>query len=286
MPEKPYLITPQDFGGEARLVPSPVTAPGPYVEMGHAVRLDATSSIASATLRLRVRLLTAEGEITDNTQDMVITGTGIQTAIDVRVGRGWIIGLSVRAIAGTIADGDIVASVHLVSGSGASSEYLTTLASGEVTRTRALGLNAYTIAIPSSSSEITPTIATATSSPGAGSSATWTVPAGELWELITAKVTFTTAVAVATRQVAIFISLSGVQIAQDISVTTQIASLAVGYSFHRNAGYATATAQNLKAVIMPAVYVPAAGVIAISAYALQGADQFSDCILQYRSYAV
>lgn len=203
MPERSFLLTPTDLSGKILNAGIAATAPGPYVEYAWALRLEAYSTITSATLVLNALILDIDGEITPTTQTMTITGTGLQTGVEARVGRGWLIGLSVRATAGTIEDGEITASVHVVRNAGNTLEYLMTLASGTVTRARALGLNAYTGTGGGTVTDSSTLAVTTVASPAAGADWTATVPVGETWTLQTIRASLQASAAAANREISL-----------------------------------------------------------------------------------
>lgn len=154
-----------------------ISAPGPYMEFGEFMYLEASSTDASATLRFSGKFLSTDGEIRAFTEDMVITGTGTQTAVTSRIGPCWLMGFSVRVVAGTITDGEVVCSVHIARASASTPVHVMTLASGEVTNTRALGIGAYTGVDAA-------LVSYAISDPAAGAEISYTVPAGVSGQLM------------------------------------------------------------------------------------------------------
>ena len=234
MANAPRILTPGYDTDEVTPVHALIDSRGPYMEFGEFLQLEATSTDASATLRFNGKFLSTDGEIRSFNEDMVITGTGAQTAVTSRIGPCWLMGFAVRVVAGTITDGEIVASVHVVRAGASVPTHVMTLASGEVTNTRALGMGAFTVRGPDTVSTAAPVIPTASSSPAAGVNPTFTVTAGQVWEIQSLSFLFTTAVAVAVRRLVLEITNGTDTITSEAYPLTQAASLANYYSFFRN----------------------------------------------------
>lgn len=184
------------------------SAPGPYVMNGDFLSLNATSTDASATLQFNGRLMRVDGEVVPINATMRITGTGNQTPVMVPLTDGWIIGFIVFVSAGTITDGEIVASVEVVQGSGTGATRVIALASGEITNTRSLGLGAF-LAISSIAATATPSPAVVTvANPAAGAQWTATVPAATVWTVLAIYAECTFSVAVPTRNVSLTVAMS------------------------------------------------------------------------------
>jgi hypothetical protein len=130
-------------GNEIKHRPQIISASGPLVRNGDYLQLDASSTDASATIEIRGRLLRPDGQTSDFAGLMTITGTGQQSPIRIPLASGWILGFSVYVSAGTITDLEIQARVTLVLAVGPNFVPIMTLASGDITNTRSLGLNAY-----------------------------------------------------------------------------------------------------------------------------------------------
>ena len=195
-----------------------VSAPGPFMEFGEFLRLEATSTDASATLRFNGKFLSTDGEIRFFTEDMVITGTGTQTAITSRLGPCWLMGFSVRVVAGTITDGEVVASVHVARDAPTAPIHVMTLASGELTNTRALGMGAFTVRGPDTTNPSQPTIAVATAAPAAGADFTITVTASQVWQIFSLYFRLVTSATVANREVYVQIT-DGTNVLWKVSYT-------------------------------------------------------------------
>lgn len=208
MPKYPAIITGREYHGEIDSYSHLVSAPGPYLEFGEFLYLEASSTDASATVRFSGKFLSTDNEIRSFTEDMVITGTGNQTAVTSRIGPCWLLGFSVRVVAGTITDREIVASVHVARASASTPVHVMTLASGEVTNTRALGLGAFTIASSVTAAATapyeTPAVTTG-SDPAAGAEWSVTVPANTIWKVYAVRASLVTDATVASRQPAIII---------------------------------------------------------------------------------
>lgn len=120
------------------------SAPGPRVMAGDWLRLNAITTDATGVLALNGRMMTLEGVIFPLSLSMPFSGTGVQTPVVVPLTDGWIMGFSVHIASGTITDGEVQASVDVVQSTGTPGTVVMSLASGEVTNVRRLGLNGYT----------------------------------------------------------------------------------------------------------------------------------------------
>jgi hypothetical protein len=135
---------PRRLDGSYGAVSTLATAAGPVVQNGDLIQLLVTSTDASATIRFEGRLLTLDGEINPWLQDMIITGAGVQTPINVPLTNGWIIGFSVYVHTGTITVDEVEASVHVIRNTGNLVNRVMCLASGDLTNAKSLGLGAFT----------------------------------------------------------------------------------------------------------------------------------------------
>lgn len=118
--------------------------PGPRVYAGDFLRLNATTTDATGVLNLNGRLLTLNHETVPLTLSMTFSGTGDQTAVITPLADGWIVGFTVYRVSGTLTDGEVQASVDVIQASGTGATPVMTLASGEITNIRRLGLWGYT----------------------------------------------------------------------------------------------------------------------------------------------
>lgn len=116
----------------------------PRVFAGDRIRLRATTTNATGTLVLGGRIHTFEDEVTPFNTTLTFSGTGVQTAVTSPLWHGYVIGLTVYVSSGTITDGQVQASVDIVQGDGSSATPVATIASGEITNVRSIGLNGYT----------------------------------------------------------------------------------------------------------------------------------------------
>lgn len=284
MRTSPYLLTPGDYERFTKVRPGAVVAPGPYLDNGEALRLEATTTDSSGTLRLFGRLLTMDGELVESFQDMVFSGTGAQTAVDMRMGRGWLVGFSVRAVSGTITDGEVVASVHLVRNTGSLAQHLACLASGEVTNTRALGLGAFVARGAGSGSETAPTIVTATNAPAAGADFSFTVTAGQTWQLQSLRAVLTTSAAVASRQPYLTVDDGANALLYIPNTTAVTASLTRDFNYANfGATWTSADSSEYQIPLPPLVLTAGYRIRAITVN-LQAGDQWSGVYLTYRQY--
>lgn len=138
------LRVPRKLDGNLTTVNTVLSSSGPLVRAGDKIILQVSSTDASATVNFEGRLLTVEGDTVPWLQVMTITGAGVQTPIEVPITDGWIVGFSVYIAAGTITAGEMEGRVDVVRNEGALRRTLMTLASGDITNTKALGLGAFT----------------------------------------------------------------------------------------------------------------------------------------------
>jgi hypothetical protein len=213
------LKTPHYVGDEEDTYSMVQSAPGPYVMNGDFLQLNATSTDASATLQFNGRLMRVDGEVIPINATMRITGTGVQTAVVSPLVDGWIIGFIVFVSAGTITDGEIVASVEVVQGVGTGATRVIGLASGEITNTRTLGLGAF-LALSTLTAAATPSAAVVTvADPAPGAQWTATVPVATTWEVLSVYAEMVLSLAVPTRTVYLNVAMSGRTIARAIGLT-------------------------------------------------------------------
>lgn len=282
--QKPYTLEPEGFGERTSGVSRTVTAPGPYMEMSERLYLEASSTDASATLRLAIKYLSTDNEIRYTSVDMAITGTGNQTEVTSRIGPCWLMGFSVRVVAGTITDGEIIASVHIARGGDSTPVHVMTLASGEVTNTRALGLGAYTAAGSGGSAAAAPTIATATTSPAAGANFSFTVTAGQVWEVQAVRCFFVTSATVSIRTYSLIFDDGTNTMFRIEPQVTQIASNAYAYSSNEIGTIWTPPTTNAYLVPIPRMMLAAGSRVRSVINNIQAGDQLSECSLFYRQY--
>lgn len=261
-----------------------VSAPGPFMEFGEFIYLEATSTDASATLRISGKFLSPDGEIRAFTEDMTITGTGTQTAVTSRIGPCWLMGFSVRVVAGTITDGEIVASVHIARASASNPVHVMTLASGEVTNTRALGLGAFLAQSTTTVSSTQPTIVVATNAPAAGSNFSFTVTASQVWEIYSVRALLTNAATVATRTYSIVIDDGTNILLRHEAAVNQTASQVFGYSSNDLGAVWSPSATNTYVVPIPRIMLGAGSRIRSIVNTMQAGDQLSEVYLSYRLY--
>lgn len=138
------MTTPKYGGGALASYSALGSAPGPRVMAGDYLRLNATTTDATGVLALNGRMMTLEGVIFPLALQLTFSGTGDQTSVAIPLTDGWIMGFSVYVISGTITDGEVQASVDVTQGTGTPGTIVMSLASGEVTNVRRLGLNGYT----------------------------------------------------------------------------------------------------------------------------------------------
>lgn len=284
MARYPAIVTGREYDGEIDSYSHLVSAPGPYLEPGEFIYLEASSTDASATLRLSLKFLSTDNQIRSTYVDMAITGTGNQSAVTSRIGPCWIMGFSVRVVAGTITDGEIVASVHIARAGASTPVHVMTLASGEVTNTRALGLGAFTAQGTGGSVATQPTVTTATAAPAAGANFTFTVTASQVWEIFGVRALLTTSATVATRTYSIIFDDGTNVIFRHEASLTQAASLAYGYSSNNVGALWTPITNNVYLVPIPQLMLPAGGRIRSQVTNIQAGDTLTECTVLYRQY--
>lgn len=259
-----------------------VSAPGPYLEFGEFLYLEASSTDASATLRFSGKFLSLDAEIRSFTEEMTITGTGNQTAVTSRIGPCWLMGFSVRVVAGTITDGEIVASVHVARAGASTPVHVMTLASGDVTNTRSLGLGGYTVLPSTITDDEWEYEMEQVTNPAAGAAAVWSAPAGYASQVVNVECRFTTSVAVANRLPGLTLiwGAGGFIYNQSATVVTAGLSPFLVWSVGIKSPFTTT----------PGTYTPLASDVtlrsgdtaSVGAINLQGADQVSDIYVSYR----
>ena len=197
------LITPRDGGGHEQNYPSLMSAPGPFVSNGDFLEINVTTSDSSGSLELTYRLLLPNGEVVNGAQPMVFSGTGIQTAVRIALSTGWLIGFDLHRLTGTLTDGEVIASVHVVQANGSGYTPMLCLASGEVTNIRSLGLGAFTYSTPAPTVVTVAPSVVALADPAPGAQWTATVPAATQWQVLSIYFEVAMSAAVPTRNLAI-----------------------------------------------------------------------------------
>ena len=144
MADSTRIRVPRKLDGGLTTVNTVLSSSGPLVRAGDKIILSITSTDAAATVNFEGRLLTIEGDTVPWLQTMTITGAGVQTPIEVPVSDGWIVGFSAYVSSGTITAGEMEGRVDIVRNEGALRRTLMTLASGDLTNAKALGLGAFT----------------------------------------------------------------------------------------------------------------------------------------------
>jgi hypothetical protein len=138
------MRVPKKMDGSLSTVSTVISASGPLCRADDKLRLNITSTDATATINFEGRILTVEGETNDFFQQIILTGVGAATPVDVPVTDGWIQGFAVYVVSGTITAGEMEGRVDLVRNSGSTLRTVMTLASGDLTNAKALGLGAFT----------------------------------------------------------------------------------------------------------------------------------------------
>ena len=256
----------------------------PYVYRGDFLRLNATSTDASATLTMNGRVLTDDGEVLPFSASMVITGTGNQTAVTIPMPTGWIMGLIVFVSAGTITDGEVVASVDVVQASGSGLTRIMGLASGEVTNTRILGLGAFECCGGTGTTSQPTIVSLTVANPAAGANFSQDVTAGQVWEVFAIRALLTTSAAVATRSFSIVFDDGANLNFRHEAAVSQAASLAYAYNCNPVGALWTPIALNTYLVPIPQVMLPAGARIRSIVNNIQAADQLSEIEILYRQY--
>ena len=276
--------TPNRQGGSEESFSGLVTAPGPMVQDADNIQLNLSSTNASATVNFEGRMLTLAGNVVPWKEAVVITVVGNQTAKVTVLTSGWIIGFNVYVSVGTVLDGQIKTSVEITRGSGASITRVMSLAAGDITNTRSLGLGGFTS--PSGvGTAATPTVVTvAPADPAAGAEFSLTVTAGQVWEIQAVKLFFTTAVAAATREVSLIFD-DGVNILfRQVAAVSQIASLGYSYNCSQFGAYYSPVVTNTYLVPISRPILAGGSRIRTFTTGLQGADQYSTNTVSYRQY--
>ena len=144
MADSTKIRVPKKLDGALTTVNTVLSSAGPLVRAGDKIILQINSTDAAATVNFEGRQLTVEGDTVPWLQTMTITGAGIQTPIEVPLTDGWVCGFSAYVASGTITAGEMEGRVDIVRNEGALRRTLYTLASGDMTNTKALGLGAFT----------------------------------------------------------------------------------------------------------------------------------------------
>lgn len=123
--------------------------------------------------------------------------------------------------------------------------------------------------------------------PGAGQEASWVVPAGENWELLSLHLVLVTSAVVANRVPNIVIDNSGAAIYTKLAAgTTQPASISADYSFSVDLPLSTGAlaAGGVSTGSMPRMVIPAGSRIRTLTTALDAGDNYGLSTLYYRKF--
>lgn len=144
MPDPVSVRVPIRPGGRLQSHGTLKLAEGPLVENGDVLTVFITSVPAAGVLRFTGRMLCMDGSMSDWEESYTLAGAGSATAFNVALTSGWIIGFSLYVYSGTFGATDLEAAVVVTRNTGSLQKRLMTLASGDLTNTKTLGMYAYT----------------------------------------------------------------------------------------------------------------------------------------------
>lgn len=267
------LITPRDGHGKQNTYPSAVGAPGPFVVNGDQIQLSATTSNSTGALEITYRLLTPGGEVVNGQMSMTFSGTGTQTAVRTALTTGWLIGFDVHRTSGTLLQGEVFASVHVVQNAGSSWQAMLCLASGSVTDIKSLGLGAFTDLYVPATEAAFEYVTASSPDPAPGDPATYTLPANYVYKIVEIYADFSASAAVANRYPLVKVHLPGG--ASVDSYTAQAIAANEYWSVYFVAS--TSTPYDIPTVTIGpwngALEFPAGTIISVSAINMDAADQ-------------
>jgi hypothetical protein len=282
MTESALYIAPGERAPRMPEKTSVIAAPGPKTENGDLLVLSLTTSDATGSVDIRGRVMTENGEINEFGRTMTFSGTGTQTEVVAPLAAGWIVGFDVSRASGTLTDGEVVASVHICRNAGSLLQKLMCLASGEVTSIRSLGLGAFLIRGPEATASSLPDIQTDLAAPAAGAEITYTVPAGEVWEIQSLSFRLVTSATAATRIVAVVCTDGTDRIGRYEAASSQTAGQTRDYQSSQLGALWTPVTGTMFVIPMSPVFLKEGYIIKTDTISIQVGDQYSLVALTYR----
>lgn len=288
MPRYPEILFRDTLTQEIDSFSGLVSAPGPYLEFGEFIYLEASSTDASCTLRISGKFLSTDGKIRAFTEDMTITGTGNQTAVTSRIGPCWLMGFSVRVVAGTITDGEVICSVHIARASASTPVHVMTLASGEVTNTRSLGLGAFTNGYSTPATSYVAASVVTVANPAAGSQWTATVPASTEWEVLAVAARCTLSATVADRYLQLTVTSGGNVLGEILGDGAWVANAIIDFVWTPDAPYVSRLGVNgfINSALFAPRFLPPSTTITSSGFNFQAGDQWSRIVLTVKARSI
>lgn len=174
-----------------------------FVDSNYTLRLNAWCSAAGVTLAMRYRFLRAnDSELVDAAEQLIVTSNRVLTTKDFALPVGWLIDLSVFALAGTPAYGTLFMQVQLIRGAGAAATPVATLLQAYVTANQAKAWPGS--ALENSLDGPGAIVSITGAATGAGVEISETMPVGTRRQFLTLKTKLVTSAVVANRNTVLF----------------------------------------------------------------------------------
>lgn len=272
LPHPPDPLEILDAGQESRAALfSPSRA---YMTGEENLRVTAVCNTASVTLTINGRQLRPDSTPSPLNETLKPTSNRVVTTGIFGLAEGWLLGLTVRATAGSPPAGSTWVLLELVRGSGSQAQLVQTLGYGFVTANKPYAWPLSANTDPFDGAGHLRLIVGAT--PAAGAEISETVPTGAQWELISFEADLTTAVAVANR-VPVFTIDDGANIYYRAPVNGNETASATWRNILTTIGSVNnGLLQNVAVEGAPSnLRLPAGHRIRTATIAIQGADQYA-----------
>lgn len=249
-----------------------ITSPFQFILTGEDnLRLVVANALVGVRVTVQGRRLDDRGKVLPFSFEFVPTSDRLATSVNLVLGVGAILNLTVFASSGTPLSGQTYVMVQLIRGIGAPAIVLGTLLGGYITHVQALGWPGSPIA-PSTEGEPYIRIIHGTSPPN-GTVLLETVPTNTRWQVSSFTVSLVTDAVVVNRELYMFASFSGSFVWEAYPARLQPAGQTVLYVFAATVGRQIGlVAQNVVQGIPADLWLPAGAQLIVNAENLQGND--------------
>jgi hypothetical protein len=260
-----------------------------YVRQEDELRLSIFTTTASLTITLNGILVGLDGATVPFAMAISPTGSGNRESVRARVGPGYVLYCIPTLTGGTPAVGDVEVLVEVLQSDSSTGPVVYQALHGSVT---AKGYFPYadvanTVTVTGSitpASTVPVIVTTAIASPAAGAEWTTTVPANEVWELMSIRCQFVSSATAATRSVR-FVTDDGTNIITRMgSDKSQTAGNTLLYNAFRFVNPFTPADLSNYPIPLPWIFLAAGYRIYSATGAIQATDQYSAIVISYRKY--
>lgn len=247
------------------------------------LRIEGWSSASGVTLVVVYRFADTKGRIVANDVRLPLTGDRLGAELDVKLGEGYLVNLSVFTSGGAPGTGQVFTCVKLIRGFTGATMVLGLLAQGYVTNEQGLGWPGSPI--ESSLAGLGHVFTTTGTNPAANTEISETVPTGARWELLHFAAVLTTNATVADRRPKIRFIQNGVQAFVSPAPATIPASTVRGLGWAQGLPLAVAfsTERLLAGLVTPSLLF-AGNQIQTTTTAMQATDDYDAPVYTVREW--